>query len=305
MGKMSAFLFALLGLSLLPLRGQDWERIKADPSVIWGEGWGASVEEADREALASLASRIAVGVAGEFRSVEEQRTTSSGTEYTSLRRSRVELVTNATLRNTGRTVLKGGRRAHVGRWIRRSELDAVFAAREQRISDLVRCAGAAEEECRAGDALRCYWWAYVLLRSLPRPSELRDVDGRMLLNAIPDRMNGVLGDISVSAAKAGGRLLLSFRFRGLQVQDLAFSCFDGAGWSPRTEVRGGRAEVELAPGALGEIVQLKIEYEYRNEALMDEELSGLVSAQDSRMLKKALVIFRRQKPYDGGAYAAQ
>ena len=293
MGKLSALLCALLLFPLLPLRGQDWERIKADPHVVWGEGWGASVEEADREALASLASRITVGIAGEFRSIEEQRTTSSGSEYTAVTSSRVEMVSNATLRNTGRVVLRGGRRAHVGRWIRRSELDAAFAARAQRVLDCMRSAGEAETDLRAGDALRYYYWAYVLLRSLPRPSEMRDGEGRMLLNVIPDRMNGVLGDISVSAEKTGGRLMLSFRFRGLPAEDLAFTCFDGAGWSPRTEVRGGRADVDLASGALGEIVQLRIEYEYRDEAMMDDELAGLVSASRTRMLKKALVIFRR------------
>ena len=261
--------------------------------IIWGDGWATSVEEADREALASLASRITVSVFGEFRSVEEQWTTSSGTGYKSLRSSQLRTVTEATLRDTGRAVLRSGRRAHVGRWIRRSELDAVFTARARRVIDYFHSAGEAEEELRAGDALRYYYWAHILLRSLPRPSELRDEGGHMLLNAIPERMNSILGDIGVSASKADGRLLLSFRFHGLPAQSLAFSCFDGAGWSPRTEVDEGRAEVELAQGALGEIVQLRIEYEYRTEAMMDSELAGLFSATDTRPMKKALIIFRR------------
>ena len=289
----SVLLSVLLTLSVLPLGAQDWERIKSDPGVVWGEGWGSSVEEADREALAALSSRISVGVTGEYRSVEEQRTSPSGNGYYSLRSSRLRTVTSTTLSNTGRIVLKGGRKSHVGRWIRRSELEELFADRERRVLDYEASALEAEADARAGDALRYHYWAYVLLRSLRRPSELRDVDGRMLLNAIPERMNGIFRDISVTAAKDRDRLSLSFRFRGRPAGNLAFSCFTGAGWSPLAEVQGGRADVALAPGALAEIVQLRIEYEYRSDAAPDPELSDLLSVADIRPLKKSNIIFRR------------
>ena len=67
----------LLVVTLLALLGaaafaQDWERIVADPSLIWGEGWGSSVEEADRQALSSLVSRITVAVVSDFRQEEQQ-----------------------------------------------------------------------------------------------------------------------------------------------------------------------------------------------------------------------------------------
>lgn len=283
----------LVLLPVLPLGAQDWERIKSDPGVVWGEGWGSSVEEADRAALASLSSRISVGVTSEYRSEEWQQASSSGDGYSSLRSSRLRTVTSTTLSNTGRVVLKGGRKAHVGRWVRRSELDEIFADRERRVLDYEACALEAEGEARAGDALRYHYWAYVLLRSLRRPSELRDDGGRMLLNAIPERMNRILSDISVTASKDQDRLSLSFLFRGRPAADLAFSCFNGSGWSPRTEVRNGRAEVVLTPGALAEIVQLRIDYEYRSDAAIDAELADLLAVADTRPLKKSNIIFRR------------
>ena len=293
MGTRMSLITLLLTLSFLPLGAQDWERIKSDPGVVWGEGWGTSVAEADREALASLSSRISVGVTGDFRSLEEQRTGPSGTAYSSVRSSRLRTVTSTTLSNTGRVVLKGGRKSHVGRWIRRSELEGLFADRERRLLDYEASALQAEREARPGDALRYHYWAYILLRSLQRPSELRDGDGRMLLNTIPERMNGILRDLTVTAEKDRDRLILSFRFRGRPAESLTFSCFGGAGWSLPTEVRGGRAEVGLAPGAPAEIVQLRIEYEYASDAAIDGELSDLLSVADTRPLKKANIIFRR------------
>lgn len=287
----------LLGLLLvfpaLSSPEKDWDRIKAKADVIWGEGWGSSVEEADREALAALSSRISVAVTSDFRSVEGQLSTSHGTEYLSRRSSTLRVASTATLANTGRIVLKTGRRAHVGRWIHRSELDALILSREQRVLEYEDAAQEAEEERWIGDALRFHYWAYVLLRSLPKPSVLRDADGRMLLVAVPESMNRILDGISVRTTKEGNRLRLSFRYDGCPVRNLSFVCFTGAGWSPRTEVSAGVATVELAPGALGEIVQLKVEYKYEADAEMDPELSELLKVTEIRPLGKAQIIFRR------------
>ena len=190
-------------------------------------------------------------------------------------------------------MLRGGRRAHVGRWIRRSELEAISLSREQRILEYEAEAEAAERGARVGDALRYHYWAYALLRSVQQPSGLRDGEGRMLLNTIPERMNRILGDLEVSAVKDRGRLLLSFRYRGMSVENLSFTCFTGAGWSPVTEVRNGRGEVALAPGALAEVVQLRIEYRYEADAALDAELPELLSTLESRPLRKSQIIFRR------------
>ena len=77
------------------------------------------------------------------------------------------------------------------------------------------------------------------------------------------------------------------------MESLSFTCFTGAGWSPVTEVRDGRGEVTLAPGALAEVVQLRIEYRYESDAALDAELLELLSTLDSRLLRKSQIIFRR------------
>ena len=287
-------LIALLTLTGLSGLTQEWEQIKKDDRYIWGEGWGKSVEEADRQALASLSSKISIVVSGNFRQIEEQVDTPSGSNYISVKSNRIAMTSNATLSNTNRIVLETGKKSHVGRWISRSELDTVFSIRKERVLEFEEYASIAEMDGRIGDALKYHFWAYVLLRTLQHPSELRDESGRMLLNAIPARMNGILDELTVSADKKGCSLILAFSYRGQQVQDLSFRYFDGSRWSGHCGVFKGYAQVEMAPGALAEVIQSRIEYEYKGDAMMDEELVEILSTSDVKPLKKALKIFRRR-----------
>ena len=288
----------LLVVTLLALLGaaafaQDWERIVADPSLIWGEGWGSSVEEADRQALSSLVSRITVAVVSDFRQEEQQVRSSKGDSHYSMQQNRTLAYSNVTLTNSHRVVMATGRKSHVGRWIHRDELEAIFADRKARVLSYEESAQGAESAAQLDDALRYHYWAYVLLRSLQRPSELRDESGQVLLNALPKRLNTVFDDLKVRmTGRQGDRVKLAFSFRGQPVRGLDFSYFDGAHWVPGTPVRAGSSLLEMAPGALAETIQLRIEYAYKGDSLMDAELHDTMNVQELKPLKKAFVSFR-------------
>lgn len=284
---------AALLVSGLSTSAQEWEDVKANGAYIWGEGWGASVEEADQAALAALISKISVAVTSDFRQVEEQVESSRGNEFYRSLSNRSSAYSSLTLANTHRAVLKTGRRSHVGRWISRTELDRLFAGREERILEYEESAMRAEASSRVDDALRYHYWAYVLLRSLQRPSELRDEEGRMLLNLIPERLNAVLEDLRVSmSSHVGDAVRLSFTFRGRPAAGLDFSYFDGARWMPGTPVRAGSSLLEMAPGALAETIQLRIEYAYKGDSLMDAELYDTMSVQELKPIRKSFITFR-------------
>lgn len=288
----SIFISCIWLLSCLVANAQDWERVKADNSFIWGEGWGTSVEEADRQALSSLASKVAVAVVSDFRQVEEQVTSSRGDEHFLMQSNRSSAFSSVTMSDTRRIVLRGGRRSHVGRWIRRDELDAIFADRKSRILEYEECALKAETAGRVDDALRYHYWAYVLLRSLQRPSELRSGDGRMLLNSIPESISAILEEIDVRMTSHVGDIVrLNFTFRGSPVEGLDFSYFDGARWSSMTAVRSGRASLEMAPGALADYIQLRVEYAYCGDSLLDGDLLDTMSALNLKPIRKSYITF--------------
>ena len=280
-------------LSCFGAFSQDWESVKADNTLIWGEGWGSSVDEADQQALSSLVSKITIAVVNDFRQVEQQVLSSKGNEHYLMQSNRSSAYSNVTLSNTHRVVLRSGRKSHVGRWIRRNELDVIFADRKSRILEYEQSALYAEQAGRVDDALRYHYWAYVLLRSLQRPSELRSDDGRMLLNAIPESIAAILDDVDVRMSGHYGDVVkLSFTFRGRPVGGLDFTYFDGARWSPMTSVHSGLASLEMAPGALAETIQLRVEYAYRGDSLMDGELFDTMNVLNLGPIRKAFISFK-------------
>lgn len=277
----------------LACSAQNWEQVKADDSCIWGEGWGSSVEEADQQALASLVSKIALSVVSDFRQVENQVRSSGGDEYYSMQSSRLSSYSSITLTGSQRLVLKTGRKVCVGRWIRKECLEEIFADRKTRIKEYERSAAKAEREGRLDDALRCHFWAYVLLRSLPRPSELCSSDGSILVNSIPESLGTILDNIKVSmVSHIGDNVKLCFTYLGSPVDGLDFSYFDGRRWNQSGSVSFGTSVLEMAPGALAETVQLRIEYAYLSEALMDGELYEIMSVLDLKPLKKSFIFFK-------------
>lgn len=291
---MRKIVFLVLGLlSCLAAFAQDWEGVKADSSYIWGEGWGASIEEADQQALSSLISKITIAVVSDFRQVEQQVSSSKGDEHYMMQSSRSSAYSNVTLSNTHRVVIRSGRKSHVGRWIHRNELDIIFADRKSRILEYEECALNAEEAGRVDDALRYHYWAYVLLRSLQRPSELRSEDGKMLLNSIPESITAILDDVNVRmTSHVGDVVRLSFSFRGRPIGGLDFSYFDGARWSSMTSVRSGLAVLDMAPGALADYIQLRVEYAYCGDSLMDGELFDTMTVLNLKPIRKSFITFK-------------
>ena len=280
-------------LSCLAAYAQNWEGVKADSSYIWGEGWGSNIEEADQQALSSLISKITIVVVSDFRQVEEQVLSSKGDEHYLMQSNRSSAYSNVTLSNTHRIVLKGGRKSHVGRWIHRDELDVIFGYRKSRILEYEEFALDAERAGRVDDALRYHYWAYVLLRSLQRPSELRSEDGRMLLNSIPESISAILEDVNVRMiSHVGDVVKLNFTFRGMPVGGMDFIYFDGARWSSMTSVRSGLASLDMAPGALADYIQSRVEYAYCGDSLMDGELFDTMTVLNLKPIRKSFITFK-------------
>lgn len=280
-------------LSCLAAFAQNWEGVKADSSYIWGEGWGSNIEEADQQALSLLISKITIAVVSDFRQVEEQVLSSKGDEHYLMQSNRSSAYSNVTLSNTHRIVLKGGRKSHVGRWIHRDELDVIFGDRKSRILEYEEFAMDAELAGRVDDALRYHYWAYVLLRSLQRPSELRSEDGRMLLNSIPESISAILEDVNVRMiSHVGDVVKLNFTFRGMPVGGMDFIYFDGARWSSMTSVRSGLASLDMAPGALADYIQLRVEYAYCGDSLMDGELFDTMTVLNQKPIRKSFITFK-------------
>ncbi len=93
--------------------------------------------------------------------------------------------------------------------------------------------------------------------------------------------------------KTGDVLSLRFTCNGRPVQGLDYSFFDGTGWVRGTPVKDGNNRLQMARGALCDYIQVRIEFAYRGEAVIDRELYEIMDVLDSARLRKSEFIYRR------------
>jgi hypothetical protein len=286
--------FMLLCLCTLS-RAQTWESVQANPNVyVFGEGWGETVEEADKQALSLLISKISVIVSSDFELLEDESKSGKKSDYQRYIESKVSTYSGATLTNTDIQVLKNEPNAHVARWIKRSELDNIFAGRKTKVLEYVNNAINGEKRGKADDALRNYYWALSMLKTLQHPAEMKFKDSsgveHVLVSWLPEKLNEIFNSIIPSVvARNGDNLELFFTYNGRPVTSLDYTYFDGKKWSNIYSASDGRGVLELSPGAVLDNIQLKYEYAYKNEALIDRELYDVINTVQGVSMRKSYV----------------
>lgn len=279
----------------LPLPAQSWQEVTGSPEYLCGEGRGSSVEEADRQALAALLSQISLEVSsaseiGNRRREQGGRVESDETTFAAT----ISTYSQATLTNTERLIIENEPDARVGRWIKRSELARIFEGRRAKVKDWVEAALRAESAGRVDNALRHYYWAFTLLKSLQHPNEesYTDEEGarHRLMTWIPEQMERVFGDLkTVVAARDGDHVELAITYRGRPVSSVDYTYFDGRDWSNIYSAKDGRGSLWLASGNASERLQLKYEYQYLAEAQIDKEIESVLKAVAGTSMRAAYV----------------
>ncbi len=216
----------------LPLSSQTWDSVRKSSDYLTGEGWGSSIDEADKQALASLISKIVVNVSSFTQNDEQSKVTDGNLEEISQFSSTVNTYTQATLTNTEMVIIQNEPDAHVGRWIRRSEIERIFASRIARIKDYVGSAIAAASKGKADDALRNYYWAFTMLKSVQRPNQVEYMDdngeNHMLVTWIPQQMDEIFDALKVEVVKRiGDDVELFITFHDKPVNSVDYTYFDG------------------------------------------------------------------------------
>lgn len=286
-------LYIMCSFVALPALAQSWESVKTSSDYLWGEGWGSSVAEADQQALRDLISKISVHVSGDFKIEEEETTTNGSLEAQTRVSNVVNTYSQATLTNTERLIVENEPDAHVGRWVKRTEVNRIFESRKAKVKDLVDAALRAETAGKVDFALKDYYWALTLLKSLQHPNEVKyttDEDGKehLLMTWIPERMNLVFADVAAQViGRNGDDVDLQFTYKGKPVNSLDYTYFDGRDWSNIYSAKNGQGVLELAQGNVSTSYQVKLEYEFRGEAHIDKELESVLAVVKSTPMRNA------------------
>lgn len=180
---------------------QSISEIKRDKDYIWGEGKGVTLTQADNEALNDLITQISVTVESRYSKIDENVIAGGNVDTQSSFRAVLQTYSNATLQNTERFVISNEPDAHVFRFVKKVDIDRIFASRKAKVNDMVSFALRAQRECKIDEALRNFYWAYCLLQSLPSSHEVTyDNNGEscLLITWIPEQIRKIFSLIKIT-----------------------------------------------------------------------------------------------------------
>ncbi len=287
-------LMLLLPLTSLAQTAEERaEQMKANAEYICGEGWGDTYNSADQAALADLISKISLNISNSFEIKEEEFNTNSSFDSKTAITSVMNSYAQATLTNTFNLVISNTPQTHVLRYIRKSEVNKIFDERKEKVFDYVRSAMRAEEKAKIDDALRNYYWAFAMVRSLQYPNSVKmTIDGvqRLLVTWIPQQIEEIMSNLSTKiASKDGNEINLFIKYKGEPVTSLDYTYFDGQTWSNLYSAKDGMGIVELRPGVEINSLQMKYEYEYADQCQIDKELESVMQLFKGTSFKNASV----------------
>ena len=252
-------------------------KIQADENYIWGEGHSNTDSKANQSALNDLIGKISVTVQSETNLDMQQINDGDKIDSKTAMEAVVRTYSAGSLNNTKSIWISHEPEAYVIRYIHKDELEKVFKEREDRILSYLYSAQNAERECRIDDALRNYYWALCLLKSLQHPNAMKFEDSNGLKQTltvwIPEQINSILVNIKTEIAKIEDNVVdLLITYKGKPVTSLDFRFMDGMNYSFINSAKDGLSEIELHPGTPTDKLQLKYEYEFAGQMRQDKEL---------------------------------
>lgn len=286
---MRRYLFLiLLVLFSIAAMAQTAEQIKSDSKTyLWGEGTGATLSAADQDALLQIISQLSAQVEANFTLIKDEVMQSGKSNFTETSKLIMSTYSNATLTNTERIVLSDEPNARVLRYIRRSEVNRVFEQRKQKILDFTRMADDYARRTQLADALKYYYWAYLLLRSHPSGAEINapqsGTASTLLATYLPMRIDELMSGVKYQVVDIAEepeykQITLRITFNGTPVANLDYCYWDGRDWSQPVSAKDGVGYLEFfGPVAkLRTDTRLRIEYAFEYEARIDRELESVM-----------------------------
>lgn len=294
--KKNSVLFLLIVLTA-PVLAQSWSNVKADSETFyWGEGWGFSVAEADKNALADLISKIVVNVSSKTTQADEESVEDDYVESKSQFSSITNTYSYATLNNTEKIIIENEPDAHVGRWVAKSEVDKMFELREQKILDFIQTGKIAEQRLQIDDALRNYYWALMLAKANIR-TVYTEFNGENVncLTFLPMKIKSVISHIKAELKECISsdnrhHAQMHFTYEGHDVASVQLRYFDGQSFVGPIVAKDGLAELDLLSLPADGKIRLHYDYNFRTEAEnLDAELRAIYTDITTPIIENASV----------------
>ena len=250
------------------LHGITLEELRISGEYYFGHGISENAREASDMALDELTKHISVTIASDFQHKVVQKNSDLEIQTQSV----IRTFSRTTLRNveTIRNMTKEG--IEVIHYIKKEDVEKIFDDRRKLISDIYFKAHDMELSGNMGFALKWYYFAAILMNSLP--DEFIEQDGVNFTTDIPERINGILQGITFSyigsdiPSQDEKIVNFSLSYGKKTVKYLAFTFWDGSN-QVDVDCRDGKASVCLYGGAVN-FNKLDVQLKYSFYECIDE-----------------------------------
>ena len=252
------------------------QAIKENKSFYWGEGYGPTLGEAKRMALEDLQSHIFVEVNSSGNINISQRQNGGDVKSRSASDINIETRTGGVLTNTFYITLAELPEWRVLQYVECKEVQAIFDKRKERVNMYVGKARFGEDTGRINDALRYYFWAFCLLKTLPPTEEVTVSDQynqkHPAITYIADRIDAITRNLNMKGILMDdGEVSIKATYKDRAVASLDFFCISGGRRSEMVQMGNGVAKMQLPPGVDTDNLQIDLEYTYEERSQRDSE----------------------------------
>lgn len=280
---------------------KEWADMQRSGNYLIGMGMGTSIENARQIAVNDLAGKISTKVEAQFDFVINQKTEGKDIQSSSTMDKIVKSYSSVKLNNLSEyTVKDKDGSIIVYRYIKNSDLRAMFKKRIGMAKKWAKDAADREKCGKVGDALQDYYWALALLRSCP-DGDLETIDTeegpQNMIQYVYAQVKSILGNVSVKATNVeqiesdayGQRVTLAVTYKGKPAVNFNYKYHDGKSLSAAYTCKDGNGELLLPAGTKLNKLKIHAEYECREEANIHPELQCVMEETDPVPFQAAII----------------
>ena len=264
------------------------EDIVADaqtPGNLWAKGTGSNFEKAGKNAMDNLLSKLSSEMESKFLNL----LSTDENDIKKLSESIIRTYANAAMQKAQTKIItEEPGKTEVLKYLKQSDVIAIFDDRKSKIIDLINSAKAAKQKNQISDAIRYNYWALGLLRTHPDYDKIKyQINGSelTLITALPDLIRQLLGKLSfniknvVNSKEDNSKtVMLEIKYNNSIVENLDYKYYTGTNYSPISSSSNGLAPIEYYGEAANMIdkVKLMIEYEFIDKSKIDYEINTVL-----------------------------
>ncbi|MBN2828791.1 MAG: hypothetical protein JXR56_00555 [Candidatus Cloacimonetes bacterium] len=247
------------------ITSQELERSRNSGELIVGKGIADTETEAKQAALEELASMIITNVKVSNTNITEEKDMKASEYFKSV----METYSNVELQNAEIYVEREKSKYIVYRYITQEDKTKLFRDRKSQIIELVTEGELAEGRKNGVDALRNYYWAFILLQTHPDKNSMTYyIDGkeRNLGVALTGKIETILKDIEIDLeminCEDGANcveIVLSAEYKAKPADGLLIKYFDGFNYSDSERWSNGMGCITLKKSMAETMPVLKLE----------------------------------------------